>query len=82
MSKAIDQACTQDDDQAEAAQPYGRPNIKTLRILTTGTPAQIKKELVKLHIRLRHLPAYRLAPLLRTAGFSGQVLEWAAAVTK
>ncbi len=68
----------EDDQVREGVQP----NIRSLKVLREGTPLQQRRELVKLHVRLKHLPANRLVPLLKTAGFNEKILEAAKLVEK
>jgi hypothetical protein len=79
FNKEIDEEMRVDLTPENATQVL--PNVRSLHVLANGTPSQKKRELVRLHVRLRHLPADRFVPILRTAGFIGEVLKWAAKVS-
>ena len=76
LAEELDDASRREAPQDIREEPGETPNIRSLRVLKTGTPHRKKKELVRLHVRLNHIPSYRFTPLLRSAGFSGDVLEW------
>jgi hypothetical protein len=76
MSAEIDEVIRQDAPEDLREVRGEPPNIRSLKILRTGNTAQKKKELVRLHIRLHHIPPYRFTPLLRQAGFSDPILGW------